>query len=76
MIGDSTEISHSNFIAFSVYNSFLGNVYVVVNFNSMSGNFCFSFVFGMVMVPMKLKQKKIKITWDKELTTTYKVSFF
>ena len=45
MFGDSTEISHNKFIAFSVYNSFLGNVYVVVNF-FMSGNFCFSFVFG------------------------------
>ena len=45
MFGDSTEISHNKFIAFSVYNSFLGNVYVVVNF-FMSGNFCFCFVFG------------------------------
>ena len=31
MCGDSTEISHNKFIAFSVYNSFLSNVYVVVN---------------------------------------------
>ena len=31
MFGDSTEISHNKFIAFSVYNSFLRNVDVVVN---------------------------------------------
>ena len=59
MCGDSTEISHNKFIAFSVYNSFLSNVYVVVNLLCQV-IFVFLLFLGMVMVLMKLKQKKNK----------------
>ena len=47
------------------------HIYFVVNF-FISDNFLFFFFLGMVMLLMKLKQrKKIKITWDKKITTTY-----
>ena len=59
MFGDSTEISHNKFIAFSVYNSFLRNVDVVVNLLCQV-SFVFLFLGGMVMVLMKIKQKKKK----------------
>ena len=59
MFGDSTEISHNKFIAFSVYNSFLRNVDVVVNLLCQV-SFVFLFFWGMVMVLMKIKQKKNK----------------
>ena len=59
MFGDSTEISHNKFIAFSVYNSFLRNVYVVVNL-LCPVIFVFLLFLGMVIVLMKLKQKKNK----------------
>ena len=59
MFGDSTEISHNKFIAFSVYNSFLRNVDVVVNLLCQV-SFVFLFFGGMVMVLMKIKQKKNK----------------
>ena len=59
MFGDSTEISHNKFIAFSVYNSFLRNVDVVVNLLCQV-SFVFLFFGGMVMVLMKIKQKKKK----------------
>ena len=59
MFGDSTEISHNKFIAFSVYNSFLRNVDVVVNLLCQV-SFVFLFLGGMVMVLMKIKQKKNK----------------
>ena len=59
MFGDSTEISHNKFIAFSVYNSFLRNVYVVVNLLCQV-SFVFLLFWGMVMVLMKIKQKKKK----------------
>ena len=42
------------------------HIYVVVNF-FISDNFVFLFFLGMVMLLMKLKQrKKTKITWDKK----------
>ena len=53
MFGDSTEISHNKFIAFSVYNSFLGNVYVVVNLLCQV-ILVFLLFLGMVMVLMKI----------------------
>ena len=59
MFGDSTEIFHNKFIAFSVYNSFLRNVDVVVNLLCQV-SFVFLFLGGMVMVLMKIKQKKNK----------------
>ena len=59
MFGDSTEISHNKFIAFSVYNSFLRNVYVVVNLLRQV-SFVFLLFWVMVMVLMKIKQKKKK----------------
>ena len=38
----------------------------------MPGNFCFSFVFGYRNVYWcSWNKRKIKITWDKKLTTTY-----
>ena len=53
MCGDSTEISHNKFIAFSVYNSFLSNVYVVVNLLCQV-ILVFLLFLGMVMVLMKI----------------------
>ena len=51
-------------------------VYVVVNF-LISGIKIFDFILfgGMAMLLMKLKQGKMKITWDKKLTTTTVNSF-
>ena len=59
MCGDSTEISHNKFIAFSVYNSFLSNVYVVVNLLCQV-IFVFLLFWGMAMVLMEIKQEKNK----------------
>ena len=61
MCGDSTEISHNKFIAFSVYNSFLSNVYVVVNLLCQV-IFLFLLFWGMVMMLMKINKRKINIT--------------
>ena len=57
MFGDSTKISHNKFIAFSVYNSFLGNVYVVVNLLCQV-IFVFLLFLGMVMGADEVKTKE------------------
>ena len=57
MCGDSTEISHNKFIAFSVYNSFLSNVYVVVNLLRQV-IFIFLLFWGMVMYADQVETKE------------------
>ena len=57
MCGDSTEISHNKFIAFSVYNSFLSNVYVVV-YLLCQVIFVFLLFWGMVMYTNEVETKE------------------